>query len=55
MHSAILFLARIYIIHGHGLTDNKMHPQLQPKKSKIIKAVLVIIIAAKGVIHAVHY
>ena len=42
------------VIYSRGLS-NKMHRQLQPKKTKVRKAVLAVFIAAKDVLPALHY
>ena len=44
----------VYKTHGCD-PNNKRCPRLQPKKTKEGKAVLVISIAAKGIIRTVHY
>ena len=60
MHCTLLakrsMAVAIGIIHGHG-SSNKMHPQLQPKKTIVLhyKLLIVVSITAKGIIHVVHY
>ena len=48
-----MFLSVNILLHWHG-PSNKIRPWLQPETTQVM-AVLVINIAAKGIVHVAHY